>query len=313
MVKTVLIAIGAGAATALLFGSLLTGTPLAFSLFLLTPVPIAIAGIGWGTVSGALAALIASAAVTVVAAPIAAAVLLILFAGPTAWLSHLVGLWREDANRPDGREWYPLGRILTHAVGLVAVGMVVVAVLLGFSPEAVIEQTTQAIHELLVASSGPESAPTAAELEPLVRLNVGAMPYTLAALNLLMLVVALWLAGRVNRASGRLARPWQPLWSVSVPALVAGLFAGSLALSFLPAPVGLVAAPFAGASGCAMLLVGLAVLHTLTRGNGGRFALLAASYVATALLVLPGFLLALVGMAESTVGIRNRLPGRPKV
>ena len=58
MVQLVLIGIGAGLAAALLFASPIGGTSLAFPLFCVTGVPIAIAGFGWTPLAAAIAALV---------------------------------------------------------------------------------------------------------------------------------------------------------------------------------------------------------------------------------------------------------------
>ena len=52
MTQVFLVGIGAGIAAALLFMAPIGGTVLAFPLFLLTGLPIAIAGLGWGVIAG---------------------------------------------------------------------------------------------------------------------------------------------------------------------------------------------------------------------------------------------------------------------
>jgi hypothetical protein len=56
---TLSIAIGAGFAATLLFASLIGGGALALPLFVLAPLPIAIAALGWGSVAGGLAVAVA--------------------------------------------------------------------------------------------------------------------------------------------------------------------------------------------------------------------------------------------------------------
>ena len=57
MMQIGLIGIGAGAAAALLFASVTTGSWLAVGLFYLAPLPIMIAGLGWSHWSALIAAL----------------------------------------------------------------------------------------------------------------------------------------------------------------------------------------------------------------------------------------------------------------
>src|SRR5688572_15773162 len=56
MIQILLIGLGAGAAAALLFASVASGSALSLLLFYLAPLPILIASIGWSHWSGLLAA-----------------------------------------------------------------------------------------------------------------------------------------------------------------------------------------------------------------------------------------------------------------
>src|SRR5512147_558267 len=57
MLQTALVGIGAGAAAALLFASVTSGTWMSIPLFYLAPLPIMIAGLGWSHWAAAIAAL----------------------------------------------------------------------------------------------------------------------------------------------------------------------------------------------------------------------------------------------------------------
>src|SRR5689334_2634561 len=62
MMQFFLVGLGAGAAAALLFASVATGSILATLLFYLSPLPILIAGLGWNHWTGLIAGVTASAA-----------------------------------------------------------------------------------------------------------------------------------------------------------------------------------------------------------------------------------------------------------
>src|SRR4051812_46947229 len=66
MVQLVLIGIGAGAATALLFASIASGSIISILLFYLAPLPILIAALGWSHWAALIAAVAASAALATV-------------------------------------------------------------------------------------------------------------------------------------------------------------------------------------------------------------------------------------------------------
>ena len=58
MVQLILIGISAGAATALLFASVASGSPLSVLLFYLAPLPILIAALGWSHWAALIAAVV---------------------------------------------------------------------------------------------------------------------------------------------------------------------------------------------------------------------------------------------------------------
>jgi hypothetical protein len=307
MIQIILVGIGAGLAAALLFVSPVGGTSLALPLFTITGVPIAIAGLGWTPIAGVISVVAGSTVVFSVISPLAAGLFLLLFAAPTAWLAYLAGLWRQGA---DGQEWFPLGRLLVHAAIAVAVGLAIVGFLIGYNPEQMAAEMTDALSEWLAARPNLESVPTRTEIEPFVRLNVSVLPYTLAALVLVVLVVNLWLAGWITRTSGRLARPRERLWTASLPAVAATTFVVASIASLIPFPLGEVAALASGAFGGAFLLLGLAVLHSLTIGINGRTALLTLNYVALVFLGFTVVLIVALGLAETFLHLRARRFGK---
>ena len=59
-INALLIGIAGGAASALLYATVTTGGSLVMPLFLASPLPIAIVSLGWGSLSGVVAALVAA-------------------------------------------------------------------------------------------------------------------------------------------------------------------------------------------------------------------------------------------------------------
>jgi hypothetical protein len=120
----------------------------------------------------------------------------------------------------------------------------------------------------------------------------------------------LWLAGQVVRLSGRLKRPWPDLSALSVPPLAAAAFAAVIAVTFVPDLPGLVASLFAATLAVAFAIVGLAVMHTLTRRMGGRSVLLSFAYAIIVLQGWPILIMTLIGLAETLFGLRARAAAR---
>src|SRR5258705_3594145 len=126
MIATVLIAIAAGPATALMFASIISGALISLLLFYLAPLPLMVAALGWGPLAasiGGIAAAVCLGAIFSLPYCIAFAVTVAL---PAWWLGHLALLGRPVAAvKGNGAapptadlEWYPVGRILLLVAGL---------------------------------------------------------------------------------------------------------------------------------------------------------------------------------------------------
>src|SRR5258708_32511214 len=74
MMQVVLVGLGAGAAAALMFASVVSGSIAAIFLFYLAPLPIFIAALGWSRLAGLIAAAVATGAVSCGSAPVLFAV-----------------------------------------------------------------------------------------------------------------------------------------------------------------------------------------------------------------------------------------------
>lgn len=307
MIQIVLIGIGAGLASALLFSSPISGAFLAFPLFVLSGLPIGIASLGWTPIAGAIAAIVAGLTISVfLSSPMAAALFLLIFGIPVIWLSRLAMLSRND----DGNlEWFPLGRILVHAAIATAIGLAVVGFLAGFDPETMASAMVDALAEWFANAPDMQPQPSREELEFFVNVNVATLPYVMAVLALIFVVFDLWLAGIVTRTSGRLTRPRETLSTVSMTGGAAVTFCVALGASFLPFPFGEIAALVAGTFGIAMALVGLAVLHTLTIGSNARTPLLVLTYVLLVVFGFPVLIFIVLGIGETFLHLRSRRIG----
>src|SRR5919109_1267043 len=89
MVQIVLVGLGAGAASALLFASVASGSLLATLLFYLAPLPILIAGLGWSHWAGLVASFTAAAGLSATLGLYFFSVFLIGVGLPAWWLGYL--------------------------------------------------------------------------------------------------------------------------------------------------------------------------------------------------------------------------------
>lgn len=292
MIQIALVGLGAGIAAGLLFASLATGSITAILLFYIAPLPVFIATLGWRHVAGLIAAACATATVTIVSGAFFLAVPVISFAA--WWLGYLALLTRPAAH-PEGEvEWYPVGRLVLWAA--IMGTLVVFAAVPNFGTD---QQTVQA---------GLRKSYDRILRDPsLVDLLVIAAPPAAAAVTTLLNVLNLWLAARIVRISGRLARPWSSLSALALPPQAWGLLVIALGGSFLPDLFGILCGVWAASLIIVFAILGVAVLHWTTQGMGLRTLLLASVYASAAVLGWPVLLIALLGLAENMFNIRARI------
>jgi predicted membrane protein DUF2232 len=310
MMQIVLIGVAAGVASALLFASVASGTLLAIPLFYLAPLPILIAAVGWSHVAGLVAAVVAAASLAAVLGGFFFVSFLIGIGLPAWWLGYLALLARPTGPAPGDLEWYPVGRIILWAAVLAALVVAFGVLAIGLDAESFRSGLRAAIERLLGLRGDAPKRPTfrlpgLGEMDG-VEFLVLVAPPTAAVVALITNLLALWLAGRVVKVSGRLKRPWPDLAAVSFPPSAHGLLAAAMAATFLPGMIAIIAGVFSASLLAAYALLGLAVLHALTRGVGGRGFILGSVYGAIFVFGWPVLLMALVGLADALLDLRGR-------
>lgn len=316
MVQIVLIGIGAGAAAALLFASIASGSLLSIFLFYLAPLPIMIAVLGWTHWAGAIAAVGAAAAL----ASMFGSVFLLAFTASTAlpawWLGYLAMLARAPAPNttpgaaPAALEWYPPGRLVLWASAL-ATAVVIVAIFnFGTDMESYRAGINDALDRLIQVQNADGTVQPRGAQSPLFNFLVAAIPPAAAVLATITNVVNLWLAGRIVKFSGLLRRPWPDLPAMSFPRIAAAALAAAVVVCFIGGIFGTVGSAVAAAVLMAFGVLGFAVLHTLTRGMNGRTFSLGGVYAAVIVFGWPVLALCLLGLAETLFGVRSRFAQR---
>jgi hypothetical protein len=309
------IGIGAGLVSALLFGVVITGSPLAMLLSYLAPLPILIAALGWRHRAGLFAAVAGGLATAIAFRPEAGLAFAIGSGLPGWWIAYLALLGRPG---PDGAmEWYPLGRLLLWIAGIAAVVTFAGVMALGDGDyEAYRTGLLRALETVLPATSAEQAPARGAILDALVT----AVPLVASAVFVLVFVLNLWFAATAVRVSERLPRPWPAISATTMPRQALVILAVAVALSFLSGFIGAAGLALLGALVIAFALQGLTLLHEATRGRNGRVGMLTATYVLIAFVghtVLP--LLALAGIADTAMSLRNRFrsgsagPGSPSL
>jgi hypothetical protein len=310
------VGIGAGAASALLFASVTSGSLLSIFLFYIAPLPILIAVLGWSHWAGMIAGI---GAATALAAIFGGVFFLAFMAGtglPAWWLGYLAMLARPaPAVAPQGSapnaapvalEWYPPGRLVLWASAFAALVVIIGVLNLGTDFESYRAALHQALDRIIrfTGENGEQTAPSTHAT--LINFLVLAIPPAGAVLATITNVTNLWLAGRIVKFSGRLQRPWPDLPALSFPRPAALAFVAVIALSFVGGLIGVVAGVAASSLLIAFGILGFAVLHSLTRGMKGRPLVLSASYASVAIFGWPILALCLLGLADAVVDVRAR-------
>jgi hypothetical protein len=296
MVQLLLVGLGAGVAAALLFASVVSASPLAIFLFYLAPLPILIASLGWSHLAGLVAAASATAVVGALSGAFFLAVAGIAFGA--WWLGYLTLLAQPAANgSKPSLQWYPVGRLVLWAA---AIGALVV---LAAVPNFGIDRATL---QAALRRSYAEILPDQLALDLLVIV----VPPAAVVFSMITYLLNLWLAARVVKASGRLVRPWPDLSAMILPSATPALLLIAIAGSFLPDLLGTMSLACAASLAMVLALLGLAVLHSVTRGMSGRPFVLAGVYGSAITLGWPFILLALVGISEIVLGVRLRIARR---
>jgi Predicted membrane protein (DUF2232) len=317
MTQIVLVGLGAGAAAALLFASVISGALVSILLFYLAPLPILIAALGRSHWCGLLAAVTASACLGLAFGMLFFAAFLVGIAVPAWWLGYLALLARPGTAGSGAAdlEWYPPGRLVLWAAGLGAVVVTIALFQVGTDEESIRNGLKAALERIFRQQTGapagePLKLPGIAEPERLLDLFAVVMPPVAATASVLTLTLNLWIAARVVKLSGRLKRPWPDIPAMTFPRYAPALLAAAAIASFMPDLAGLIASLFAATLLVAFTMLGFAVLHALTRGFRGRAAMLSGAYAFVAVLGWPALVAVLLGLAESIFRWRDRMPQR---
>jgi len=306
-----LIGAGSGLIAAALFASAATATALAGVLFYLAPLPVCLAGLGWGGRAALLSAVTGTVVIAAALGVATAAVFAISIAAPSALLTHLALLSRP-AITPQGRqvaalEWYPPGRIVGWAALLAGLLAGLLVLFLGYDQETYRESIREILNHSALKELDPEGTLfTEDTIANLSTVLARALPAAFAVVWLTITLFNLWMAGLIVNASGHALRPWPDLDALELPNAFLLVFAGALAASFLPGLPGLLATGLAGALLFAYVLQGLAVIHVYSQGVPARGLLLATVYLGILLLGWVAVIVAILGLAEPLLGLRQR-------
>jgi hypothetical protein len=316
MMQIALIGIGAGAAAALLFASVTSGSLLSVLLFYVAPLPLMIAGLGWSHWSALIGALSGALVIAALFGPVFFVGFLASAGLPAWWLSRLTMLARPVAAGGNGTaralEWYPPGRLVMWSAILAVLVIVLAIPNFGVDAESFRAGMRQALGQILRIETGdppgsPLSVPGVSNAQRLIDFLAAALPLAGAVLATITNVFNLWLAGRIVKFSGRLTRPWPDLAAMTFPRPMALVLAAALFATALGGMLGIVSGVVVAALLMAYGVLGFAVLHAITHGMSARGLVLGGVYTAVLVIGWPVLALCLLGLIETAIDLRARI------
>jgi hypothetical protein len=311
MIAIIIIALAAGAASALMFASIISGALISLVLFYLSPLPLMVTALGWGPLAATIGGIAAASGLGAMFGLPYCAAFALTVALPAWWLGHLALLGRPVANATPTAaatpvapplEWYPVGRILLWIAAFAALTTMAAMLTLGTDAEAI----TGTLRRGLLRIVGPREADSAGDVERWVAALSLIAPPAAAIVSMLTLTLNLWLAGKIAATSGRLHRPWPDLRTAELPPMT--LVALSVALAFCF--IGGLAALFAQIATTALMMAyaftGFAVLHTLTLALKSRALWLSCTYAVVVVFGWPVLAIVALGLADAVFRFRER-------
>ncbi len=336
----ILIGLAGGLASAVLFvaatvsgGAVVGGIDGRILIYFLAALPAFLAGLGWGPVAAVAAALAAGVGCGLLRGPAAGLMVFATQGLPIALVCYLAQLNRaaelpnEAASPPPGApapapptatpaaatEWYPVGRLVAASVLMAGAFALLTVLLLGTSIDEV-RTIIRKLVETVFLKQVPglkDRVVGEPEIQALTELMLYAFPAAMALTWLGTFLMNFYIAGRITLASGRLSRPWPDLPATALPRGVGFGLALTLAVAALTTGYpALVASGFAGAILFSYLLLGLAILHHVSRGKPARPFMLWGVYAGLVILnPWAGLVVAGLGVLEPFLPWRR--PPRP--
>lgn len=302
MSRVHLIALGGGVLSALFYLSVKLGSPGAIVLAYLAQFPLFLVGLWLGVVPAAIASGVAAVSVGAGANLNASGLYLLLAAGPVLIIVRQ-GLLSRPGATAGQVVWYPPGHL---AACLAAYGLVILggaSLFLVGAPGGLEGAARAYLNATLYGMAGPEvNLQLDAMIDSLVRLFPAAVVMTWT----FMVVINATLAQRILARFDLNRRPSPKFADMTLPQwLTTGLVLCLLG-AMLPGQFGLVAQNAAVIMAIPFFLLGLAMIHAISRRMAARGIFLVLFYIILLISVWPAVAVAGAGFVEPWLALRRR-------
>lgn len=274
----------AGATTTMLCLGLASGSALSIILFFISPVPLMVAGLGFGLKSALIGAVIALAGTLVFANGLVAVLVALAIAAPACAMAFWLNLARpaEEIGGPKGKlAWYPLADVLFAVALMTGLAYVSLGAAIGFGPEVAGQLASELVARL--HETNPEVAISPAAEDSLRSFLQTAIPVIQPFFWMLTLTLSIYIAVAIAQRAHLVQRPRED-WPMALrmPRIATFAFLAAVLISLAPGGLGHAGGTFAGALGAGFTMAGFAMLHARTRNMPGRLAILTIAYLSIA-------------------------------
>ncbi len=306
----ILVSIGAGLLSAVLYGSAASGIGLSIIPMYLSPLPLFLVGLSYGGTAALFGGLSATAALALAGGPMLAIAFFLANAIAPIILTHVAN-WSRTFNGPNGQpvtEFYPTGYLFAWLGGI---GMAIALALTlfmqsyeggltGWIPRIIeLEGLSKAIIQAQIQSGG---APTD-ELVLQARLTGLVLPAVALFWSLISMGNGA-LAQQLAVRFGRNLRPSPELLTMYLPQFMLWPLIGGVALAFLPGDFGYFGSVLMTLAIIPYFFLGLATVHVISHRLPGRAMALTGLYLLLVALGWPSLLIVGVGIIEHFANLR---------
>lgn len=306
MSRQLLLALGAGALTALLYVAVGLGSFGSLILAYLAQLPLFAIGLAAGFAYAALAA--GTGAVLIAAAlPLTvSALFLATVALPVLVLTNRALLSRTNAD--GSTEWYPPGYLLA-ALNAIALAALVAAALLFWSHEGGMIGAGKALLAEMLRGLVADDASGRAVAAARDRLAWLLPALVLTSWQIMVIVNGLLAQGVLARFSLNL-RPGAPFRELWLPQWLSFALAAALVASFMPGQLGDLGGNAAIVVALPFVFLGLSVIHALSVRWPARTFILVCVYFGLFMAGWPALVIAAIGVLETWLSLRERFSGK---
>ncbi|WP_417835111.1 DUF2232 domain-containing protein [Thalassospira xiamenensis] len=303
MSRNILMAVGAGLGSSVLFLLVLSGNPLALLLSYFGHLPLFLIGLWQGPKRLLVAAIAACSALVLLGGLLPFTVFMVVFAGPAMLLTRMALVIRKDETGKPG--FVPTGIVVNAMAVMIAMVMIVIT----GSVTAEGLDIQEFISQFLGQMYSEMGVPMTPELQNIIGMFQTYFPAIVAVSWLLMLFANAAIAQAILVRSGRNLRPSPDLASMVLPgwSLFAFALAGFL-VGFADGSLAYVARNVAVVLAVPFLMQGLALVHGQAARWPQKRMILTVFYIVAVLSTWSFIAITGLGIVEHLIRLRGKQP-----